>query len=542
VVKPGTILLGKYRVEQILGKGGMGVVARAYHLQLDVPVAIKFLLPEVLEAQNVVTRFLREAQAAVKLKSEHVSRIIDVGTLENGAPYMVMEYLDGTDLGEFLREHGPLPPSFTVDLILHACEALAEAHALGIIHRDIKSSNLFLTQRTGGAPLLKVLDFGISKAPLTVDDAITQSQLIMGTPAYMSPEQMRSSKHVDARTDIWALGVVIYELVSGRRPFRAESFAELVMLVATQPAPPLGEVTLPPGLKGVILRCLEKDPSHRFQNIAELAAALAPHASTPIQAASSIERIARVLGLATIAAASSCSPDRAIETATYPPSTLSESMGEQVAAQTAALFRPTSRKVAAGVVPPPMRDPLTPVGKPWYRRRALLLTASATLLGAIVAAVVTVRVEAEKPVQRSFASANAVPDATDATKHPVLVAIQSIMTLGTGLPLGNAASVPGDSTRPTDTSAPNAMQEIGSTDGQILDSARVPGEDTHSARRSEQPAEDLRQQRGGQTSTAGTTDGTAKRKARNTKVKHAPRTEEVPDPKNKVADVFDTPR
>ena len=299
VVEAGTVLLEKYRIERVIGEGGMGVVARAHHLTLDQPVAIKFLLDEVLGNQEVVQRFMREAQAAVKLRSEHVARVHDVGTLASGAPYMVMELLDGVDLGGLLRQRGALVPGLAVDFMLQACEALAEAHALGFVHRDIKPANFFITRRASGAPLLKVLDFGISKIPAisaALDARVTQTQAVLGTPAYMSPEQMRSSKHVDARTDIWAMGVVLYEALAGRRPFSGETFSALCIQVASDPMPPF-PVPLPPGLISLVARCLEKDPDMRFQNMAELAAALAPFAGTPAQAASSVERTAGVLGL-----------------------------------------------------------------------------------------------------------------------------------------------------------------------------------------------------------------------------------------------------
>jgi serine/threonine-protein kinase len=383
MVESGTILLGKYRIERVLGKGGMGVVARAHHLQLDVPVAIKFLLPEVIERQEVVTRFLREAQAAVRLKSEHVSRIIDVGTLESGAPYMVMEFLEGTDLSDLLREHGALAPSFAVDLVLQACEALAEAHALGIVHRDIKPSNFFLTRGADGAPLLKVLDFGISKAPVTLDEGITHTQAIMGTPSYMSPEQMQSSKYVDARTDIWALGVVLYQLVSGRVPFRSESFAGLVMMVATQPMRALDSVTLPAGLGDVIARCLAKDPAHRFQSMAGLAAALAPYAGTATQATRSTERTARMLGITPVPAerarahaGAEPGPPGGGDGTGRPISTIRGSMGEQVPADVSRPAYPVSHD---GLAAPPGTLP-GPTGSG---------SASRSYRGAIWAAVAT---------------------------------------------------------------------------------------------------------------------------------------------------------
>jgi len=183
-VSVGEILAGKYRIDRVLGAGGMGVVVAAHHLQLDERVAIKFLLPEMLAQQDAVMRFSREARAAVKIKSEHVARVTDVGTLETGAPYMVMEYLEGIDLAELVRR-GPLPITQAVDFVLQACEAIAEAHALGIVHRDLKPANLFLATLPGGVQSVKVLDFGISKltglSASGGQDSATRTKALMGS-------------------------------------------------------------------------------------------------------------------------------------------------------------------------------------------------------------------------------------------------------------------------------------------------------------------------------------------------------------------------
>ncbi len=226
-VAPGTVLAGKYRVTRVLGEGGMGVVVAATHIQLDEPVALKFMLPSALGSTEAIARFLREARSAVKLKSEHVARVSDVGTLDTGAPYIVMEYLEGSDLAGELLTRGPLPPTDTVEYVVQACDALAEAHALGIVHRDLKPANLFVTRRRDGSPLVKVLDFGISKSSALNEvgggGSLTKTGGLMGSPVYMSPEQMKSAKDTDARTDIWALGIILYELVGGRTPFESET-------------------------------------------------------------------------------------------------------------------------------------------------------------------------------------------------------------------------------------------------------------------------------------------------------------------------------
>jgi serine/threonine-protein kinase len=297
-VFPGQVLGGKYRVDRVLGAGGMGMVVAATHLQLDERVAIKFLLPEALQNQEAVARFGREARAAVKIRGEHVARVIDVGSFDNGAPYMVMEHLDGRDLSALIEERGALPPADAVDAVLQALEALAEAHALGIVHRDLKPANLFLTRRPDGTPSVKVLDFGISKVTnaSASDNAMTKTSAIMGSPLYMSPEQMTASRDVDARTDIWAIGVVLYELLSGRAPFRAETLPEICGLILTAAPPAIRNFSraTPEQLQNVVLRCLEKDRARRFQSVSELAQALAPFGSRATSR--SIERISRILG------------------------------------------------------------------------------------------------------------------------------------------------------------------------------------------------------------------------------------------------------
>ena len=290
---PGTILLGKYRIDALIGTGGMGNVVRASHLFLHQPVAIKVLLPSMTEDASTVQRFLREAQATVKLKSEHSARVIDVGTTPDGTPFMVMEFLDGNDLSQILRHHGPQQPAIVCDLMLQACEGIAEAHALGIIHRDIKPSNFFITRRPDGSMLLKILDFGISKTPVGYDE-LTGTQMVLGTPQYMAPEQMKSGRSADPRSDIWSIGVVMYQMLTGRPPFAGESYADLVLKVGLEPPEPI-TIPLPTGLAEVVLRCLEKDPNLRFQNLGELARHLAPFATDPIASAQAGARVGRIL-------------------------------------------------------------------------------------------------------------------------------------------------------------------------------------------------------------------------------------------------------
>ncbi len=280
----GDVLAGKYRVERILGSGGMGIVVAARHLQLDVLIAVKLMTDEAREDLDLVARFIREGRAAARLRSEHIARVTDVGTLESGAPYQVMEYLEGYDLSQVLSRTGPLSIALATEYLVQACEALEEAHAAGIVHRDIKPSNLFLTTRPNGTPCVKLLDFGISKGDLRggLSNKLhgTHSRTLLGTPFYMAPEQMRASRDADARADIWALGATLYELLTGRLPFRAHTLIDLAFKVAqSHPRPPhLIRAEIPPALEDVLLRCLEKERDARFSSARELGSALVPFA------------------------------------------------------------------------------------------------------------------------------------------------------------------------------------------------------------------------------------------------------------------------
>lgn len=299
-IQPGTELAGKYRIEQVLAQGGMGVVVMAHHLRLDERVAIKFLLPACLEIPEAVARFDREARAAAKIRSEHSVRVRDIGTLEWGAPYMVMEYLEGNDLYGVLTQRGRLPLAEALDYFLQGCEAIAEAHSLGIVHRDLKPANLFLSRRADGSTCVKVLDFGISKfssgdsSQSAPDFGMTQAATVLGSPYYMSPEQLNSARDVDARTDVWALGVILYEMLTGKRPFEADSLPGLGVAIATQaPEPwPSDLPSIPQGLIDVVMDCLTKDRNLRLQSVGELATRLRPFA--PQEAILSVERILRV--------------------------------------------------------------------------------------------------------------------------------------------------------------------------------------------------------------------------------------------------------
>ena len=286
-VAQGDVVAGKYVVERVLGTGGMGIVVAARHEQLEQLVAIKLMRDDAVGNDDAVARFLREARAAAKLRSEHVARVLDVGTLESGAPYMVMEYLEGSDLAQVLASRGPMSIEETVRLLLQACEAVAEAHAAGIIHRDLKPQNLFLAHAVDGSPKLKVLDFGISKAIGQANVGhganLTGTRVMLGSPYYMAPEQMMSSRDVDERVDIWALGIVLFELLTGRCPFEADTMPGLCHKVVNDPPPPVSELRadVPRGLAAIIERCLMKDPAHRFACAGDLAAALTRFSHLP---------------------------------------------------------------------------------------------------------------------------------------------------------------------------------------------------------------------------------------------------------------------
>ena len=269
------MIADKYRLERVLGLGGMGVVYAARHELLHHDVALKLLLPEVAKDKEAVARFLNEGRATARLQSSHVVRVIDVG-LAGTAPFMVMELLAGEDLAQMLEKRGKLQITETVDFLIEAMEGLSHAHAAGIIHRDLKPSNLFLALGDEDVRTLKVVDFGISKTMGSAGANITTTAAVLGSPAYMAPEQLRSSKRVDARADLWSLGVIAYELLTGRLPFDGETVGEIFANILEKPPSPPRSVRqeIPGKLEEAILRCLEKSVEARFHNVAELAGAI----------------------------------------------------------------------------------------------------------------------------------------------------------------------------------------------------------------------------------------------------------------------------
>jgi serine/threonine protein kinase len=305
-VKPGRMIAGKYRVEKELGRGGFGVVVQARHLAIDQLVAIKVLTPSEEGAwQEDAARFKREAQATAALRSEHVVRILDVDSLEDGSPYTVMEYLEGETLHHAIHTRGPLSVEEAVDHVIQVLAALGEAHGAGIVHRDLKPANVLVTRGAGGTMVAKVLDFGVSKIGAhsglgtvsAVSQPITKTGAVIGTVAYMAPEQMVDAKRVDGRADLFSVGIILYELLTKQTPFGPATNPTIVTTMLTKPPIPLGALRpdLPPKLERAVMRCLENRPA----TAAAVAAALAPFASLRARAAlDSLRRAPRPTGAA----------------------------------------------------------------------------------------------------------------------------------------------------------------------------------------------------------------------------------------------------
>jgi len=293
-LEAGQVIGKKYRLDKLIGSGGMGFVALATHLQLDQPVALKFLRKEAAARPDLVKRFAQEARAAAKIRGDHVARVSDVSELDDGTPFMVMEYLAGEDLSQRLTRTGKLGFAEAAGYVLEACEAIGEAHAMRIIHRDLKPSNMFLAQRPDGSEIVKVLDFGISKM-LEDTASLTQTQASFGSIPYMAPEQMRNARHCDERTDIWALGVTFYELVTQNYPFPGTTAPEVISAVMEGALVPIERLRpdAPPLVRRVIGLCTQRDPSQRYIDISELGNDLAAIVGTEIARA----RAARITRL-----------------------------------------------------------------------------------------------------------------------------------------------------------------------------------------------------------------------------------------------------
>jgi len=277
----GELLAGKYRIEDVLGAGGMGIVVSARHLASGTPVAIKFVINVQSPSPEAAARLTREAQVIGALRSEHVVRLYEVGVLPNGLPFMVMEHLRGTHLGRLLEVRGPFPVREAVDCILQAGEAIAEAHALGVVHRDLKPENLFVVALPDRSLSIKVLDFGLSKVGDALGFGVTSTDAVAGSPRFMAPEQMNSLKHVDARADLWSIGVILFLLLSGHVPYEGSTLVSVGVSIIRTELPPLGSLRadVPASLDAAVRRCLQRNLAQRVQSVAELAQELAPFAS-----------------------------------------------------------------------------------------------------------------------------------------------------------------------------------------------------------------------------------------------------------------------
>jgi serine/threonine protein kinase/TPR repeat protein len=272
----GDVILDKYELTRIIGEGGMGTVFAARHRGFDQLVALKFLKPTLLDNLEVVERFTREARAARRIQSDHVARVDDVDSA-GGVPFIVMEYLTGSDLARILADRGQLPITESADLLMQACEAIAEAHTLGIVHRDLKPANLFVTRARDGLPFVKVLDFGISKSTGASDPSVTANEAFLGSPGYMSPEQITSAGDVDLRSDVWSLGVILYEMLTGARPFTGETSLAISSAITRgkYPRPSDTRPAISRELEGLIADTLKVEPDERIRTVQDFAKRLA---------------------------------------------------------------------------------------------------------------------------------------------------------------------------------------------------------------------------------------------------------------------------
>ncbi len=387
-VAEGDLVAGKYSVERVLGVGGVGFVVAARHADLGGHFALKFLKKRFLHDKAIVERFTREAKAVCRIKSEHVARVFDVGT-HGHAPFIVMEHLSGRDLAAVLVERGAFAVGEAVEYTIQACAALTVAHASGIVHRDIKPENLFLVDEEG-LPTIKLLDFGISKVVLAAErptdtwgpigEPITGTRTY-GTPLYMSPEQIRSTATVDARSDVWSLGMVLYELLTTTTAFRGESVADVCSAILDQQPPWLSDLApeVPPGLADVVARCIQKDPANRFPNIADLAVALLPFAPP------------RALAIAEGSSAIRRAALHTLRTAPVETQRVSDPSGERITVSDA----PRSRSAApalASTSPTPLGSTPSQAVTPWSLRRRIVLVAGFAVVVGLISALGAARV------------------------------------------------------------------------------------------------------------------------------------------------------
>jgi eukaryotic-like serine/threonine-protein kinase len=372
----GTIIADRYEVTGFLGRGGMGFVVAARHRELGEQVAIKFL-----NRSELAERFFREARAAAAIENDHVVRIYDAGRLASGEPYIVMEHLSGEDLAARLHRTGSLAPETVATILVDVCLALAEAHAAGIVHRDLKPENIFLARRPGGDEVVKLLDFGVAKVPDA--GALTQTDNLLGTPTYMSPEQLLGSRDVDHRSDIWSLGIILYELLTDELPFEGESFFHLGILIREKPTPRVrrARADIPEELDAIIARCLAKQRTDRYADVGELAEALAPF--LPAGMAPEIARIRRIVDEGrrrTAALAPTITPEPS-----EPGSALDAQLAREESRFESGSRKPTAQSVVLDSVA--LDSPATSRPSQDGKRRRLALLASLCLAGVAAIAI-----------------------------------------------------------------------------------------------------------------------------------------------------------
>jgi eukaryotic-like serine/threonine-protein kinase len=398
--REGSLVAGKYRLAHVLGEGGMGVVYAAEHVDLQKRVAIKVMRDELTSQVELVERMITEARTVARLRSEHVAQVIDVGKLSSGAPFIVMEYLDGRDLATELQHGEPLPIALAVAYVLQACEAVAEAHAAGIIHRDLKPENLFLSARTDGEPTVKVLDFGISRN-VRGPEIEPADSLIAGSPDYMSPEAMRAETRAAPTTDIWSLGAVLYELLTGRRAFEGANVTETCsrVLVSEPIAPSALVPTIPAGLEAVVLRCLRKQPSARFDSVVAFAKALAEFGPE-----GSVEQAERVLRVASGGRWNPRLPVKRPSLASF-------------------TDLPNSTAAVVAESPRPTGDVRRETSSRW--RSTLVLCAAAV---AAVSSIAMVRSRSESPARVAVTAVAAPPQAAATASPPIVSAAAAAAT------------------------------------------------------------------------------------------------------------------
>jgi serine/threonine-protein kinase len=455
----GHTLGGKYQIVRLLGEGGMAFVYEAAHQRLQQRVAIKVLTPEFARDPELVSRFEREARAVARLRTKHVARVMDVDTTPEGVPYIVMEFLEGRDLDAELGARTRLPLGEAIDYVLQACAGMLEAHGMGIVHRDLKPANLFLAdEREGNGRVVKVLDFGISKI-VGESTRLTGAGAVMGTVMYMSPEQVRAQPNVDTRADIWALGVILYELIAGRPPWEGHSHQIAAAIVAQAPPDIRTFVPVPDAVAAALVTMLQRDPAQRFPSVREVLAALAPFAPAGSIGAAVAEQVS--LGQSGSRARHIQLPQRTIPMSSRP-SELEAAVAAARAARAQGSYTAPVSRPAPAVVDSAPRSAAAPLSEGGRSRTRLMLIFAVTIGVVFAAGVVLIAVSLYKPLRPQppppMTAEDAVPSAHASAEPP---------------PVGSAPPGPG----PVISAAPPSTGTSGSSstrDGRA-NSPAVPG-------------------------------------------------------------------